>query len=115
MNQGGTNLSGGQRQRLCIARALVAHPRIYLFDDAFSALDLATDRRLRTALAPHVRDATVFVVAQRISTIADADQIVVLDGGRMVGIGTHEELARNCPTYQEIVESQRAEEVGSVA
>ncbi|MEO8851630.1 MAG: ABC transporter ATP-binding protein [Allobranchiibius sp.] len=111
VNQGGTNLSGGQRQRLCIARALVARPRIYLFDDAFSALDLATDRRLRTALAPQVRDATVFVVAQRISTIADADQIVVLDGGEVVGVGSHEELAADCPTYREIVESQRVEAV----
>ncbi|MBO1754767.1 ABC transporter ATP-binding protein [Allobranchiibius sp. CTAmp26] len=109
VNQGGTNLSGGQRQRVCIARALVAQPRIYLFDDAFSALDLATDRRLRTALEPHVRDATVFIVAQRISTIAGADQIVVLDAGEVVGIGTHEELAETCPTYQEIVESQRAD------
>ena len=115
VNQGGTNLSGGQRQRLCIARALVAQPRIYLFDDAFSALDLATDRRLRTALVPHVRDATVFIVAQRISTIAGADQIVVLDGGEVVGIGSHEELAATCPTYQEIVESQRADETGKVA
>ena len=104
--QGGTNVSGGQRQRLCIARALVARPEIYLFDDSFSALDLATDARLRAALKPHAVDATVIIVAQRISTIIDADQIVVLDAGRVVGLGTHEELLATCPTYQEIVRSQ---------
>ena len=104
--QGGTNVSGGQRQRLCIARALVVKPEIYLFDDSFSALDLATDARLRTALRPLTRDATVVIVAQRVSTITDADQIVVLEGGGIVGVGTHEELLEECPTYREIVESQ---------
>jgi ATP-binding cassette subfamily B multidrug efflux pump len=106
VTQGGTNLSGGQRQRLAIARALVSRPRIYLFDDSFSALDLATDARLRAALAPLTREATVLVVAQRVSTIADADQIVVLEDGLVVGCGTHDELLATCPTYQEIVESQ---------
>ena len=104
--QGGTNVSGGQRQRLSIARALVVQPEVYVFDDAFSALDLATDARLRAALAPRTRDAAVVVVAQRVSTIADADQIVVLEGGRMAGRGTHLELVTSCPTYAEIVGSQ---------
>ena len=90
--QGGTNVSGGQRQRLAIARALVRRPEIYLFDDAFSALDLATDARLRAALRPETRDATVVVVAQRVSTIRDADLILVLEDGRVVGRGTHQEL-----------------------
>jgi ATP-binding cassette subfamily B multidrug efflux pump len=107
--QGGTNVSGGQRQRLAIARALVRKPDIYLFDDSFSALDLATDARLRAALAPVVADAAVVIVAQRISTILSADQILVLDAGRMVGIGTHDELLETCPTYVEIVESQLAQ------
>jgi ATP-binding cassette subfamily B protein len=106
--QGGTNVSGGQRQRLAIARALVRRPEIYLFDDSFSALDLATDARLRAALKPVTADATVVIVAQRVSTIADADQIVVLDDGVVVGKGTHAELLANCPTYVEIVESQHA-------
>ncbi|MDO5628459.1 MAG: ABC transporter ATP-binding protein [Mobilicoccus sp.] len=106
ISQGGTNVSGGQRQRLCIARALVARPEFYLFDDSFSALDVATDARLRAALAPTVADATVIVVAQRVSTIAGADQIVVLDEGRVVGIGTHDQLLESCETYQEIVTSQ---------
>jgi len=106
--QGGTNVSGGQRQRLAIARALVRRPEIYLFDDSFSALDLSTDARLRAALKPVTADATVVIVAQRVSTIADADQIVVLDDGLVVGKGTHEELLANCPTYVEIVESQHA-------
>ncbi|GMA41167.1 ABC transporter ATP-binding protein [Mobilicoccus caccae] len=106
ISQGGTNVSGGQRQRLCIARALVARPELYLFDDSFSALDVATDARLRAALAPWVADATVIVVAQRVSTIATADQILVLDGGRLVGVGTHDELLDTCRTYQEIVSSQ---------
>jgi ATP-binding cassette subfamily B protein len=118
VSQGGTNFSGGQRQRLAIARALVRRPRIYLFDDSFSALDLATDARLRTALRPLTREATVVIVAQRVSTIADADQIVVLEDGRVAGLGTHDELLETCPTYQEIVESQHAIEahaMGSTA
>ncbi|WP_068262466.1 ABC transporter ATP-binding protein [Janibacter limosus] len=108
--QGGTNLSGGQRQRLSIARALVRRPAIYLLDDAFSALDLTTDARLRAALRPAVTDSVVLVVAQRVSSIIDADHIVVLDDGRVVGDGTHEELLASCPTYVEIVESQAARE-----
>jgi ATP-binding cassette subfamily B protein len=106
--QGGSNVSGGQRQRLAIARALIRHPEIYLFDDSFSALDLATDARLREALAPSVRDAVVVIVAQRVSTIRDADQILVLENGLCVGLGTHDELLATCPTFQEIVESQAA-------
>jgi ATP-binding cassette subfamily B multidrug efflux pump len=110
--QGGSNVSGGQRQRLAIARALVKKPRIYLFDDSFSALDVSTDARLRDALRPVTRDASVIIVAQRISTIRDADQIVVLEDGAMAGIGSHEQLMRDCPEYQEIVASQlSAEEV----
>ncbi len=104
--QGGTNLSGGQRQRVAIARALIGAPEIYLFDDSFSALDLATDRRLRQALRPVTREAAVVVVAQRVSTILDADQIIVLEGGVVVGLGRHEELLAGCATYLEIVESQ---------
>jgi ATP-binding cassette subfamily B protein len=107
--QGGTNVSGGQRQRLAIARALVRKPRIYLFDDAFSALDLATDARLRAALRPLTEQATVLIVAQRVSTIVDADQILVLDDGRIVGRGRHQELLASCPTYAEIVQSQFTE------
>ena len=106
ITQGGSNLSGGQRQRLAIARALVRRPEIYLFDDAFSALDLATDARLRAAMEPETRDATVLLVAQRVSTIRDADQVLVLDDGELVGRGTHDELLRTCQTYREIVESQ---------
>jgi ATP-binding cassette subfamily B protein len=111
--QGGTNVSGGQRQRLAIARALIRRPEIYLFDDSFSALDLATDARLRRALSPHTEDATVVIVAQRVSTIADADQILVLEDGEVVGIGTHESLLATCPTYVEIVDSQLRAEVAS--
>ena len=110
INQGGTNVSGGQRQRLAIARALVHKPKIYLFDDSFSALDLATDARLRAALAPHTATATVLIVAQRVTTIRNADQIIVLEAGEMVGIGTHDELRTSCPTYAEIVASQITEE-----
>jgi ATP-binding cassette subfamily B multidrug efflux pump len=108
--QGGTNVSGGQRQRLAIARALVRRPEVYLFDDAFSALDLATDARLRAALKPVTRDATVVIVAQRVSTIRDADLILVLEDGRVVGRGTHTELLVDNPTYQEIVASQLSAE-----
>ncbi len=104
--QGGSNVSGGQRQRLSIARAIIRKPEIYVFDDSFSALDLATDARLRAALAPWTVDATVVVVAQRVSTIINADQIVVLEDGEMVGVGTHTELLERCPTYAEIVDSQ---------
>ena len=104
--QGGTNVSGGQRQRLAIARALVRRPGIYLFDESFSALDVGTDARLRAALRPVTRDAAVLVVASRISTIREADQIAVLDNGRLVGVGRHDELLATCPTYAEIVESQ---------
>ncbi|MFF0343051.1 ABC transporter ATP-binding protein [Kribbella sp. NPDC004875] len=108
--QGGTNVSGGQRQRLAIARALVRKPEIYLFDDSFSALDLSTDARLRAALRPVTRDACMVVVAQRVSTIIDADQIIVIEDGAIVGKGTHDELLDTCPTYLEIVESQRSAE-----
>jgi len=108
--QGGSNVSGGQRQRLAIARALVRKPSIYLFDDSFSALDLATDARLRAALGPVTADATVVIVAQRVSTIATADQILVLEDGEQVGLGTHEELLETCPTYIEIVASQATAE-----
>jgi ATP-binding cassette subfamily B protein len=108
--QGGTNVSGGQRQRLAIARALVRKPEIYLFDDSFSALDLSTDARLRAALRPVTADACLVIVAQRVSTIVDADQIVVIEDGAIVGKGTHDELLDSCPTYVEIVESQRSAE-----
>ena len=104
--QGGTNYSGGQRQRLCIARALTVKPQIYVFDDSFSALDVATDARLRAALDESTGDATVIVVAQRVSTIRDADQIIVLEAGKIVGRGSHDELAEANPTYREIIESQ---------
>jgi ATP-binding cassette, subfamily B, multidrug efflux pump len=108
--QGGTNVSGGQRQRLAIARALVHRPEVYLFDDSFSALDYATDARLRAALATDVSDATMIVVAQRVSTIRNADQIVVLDAGRVVATGTHAELMDSSETYREIVLSQLTEQ-----
>lgn len=108
--QGGTNLSGGQRQRLAIARAIVRQPEIYLFDDAFSALDPGTDARLRAALRPITRDAAVLVVAQRVSTILDAHRIIVLEAGEVVGAGTHDELVESCPAYAEIVQSQLSAE-----
>jgi len=107
--QGGSNVSGGQRQRLAIARALVARPEVFVFDDSFSALDLATDARLRRALRPHTRNAATLLVAQRVSTIADADEILVLEAGEVIGRGTHLELITSCPTYAEIVESQIGE------
>ncbi len=106
ISQGGTNLSGGQRQRLAIARALIKRPEIYLFDDSFSALDLATDSRLRAALRPVTRDATLLIVAQRVSTIRDADLILVVEDGMVVGRGRHQDLLETCGTYREIVESQ---------
>ncbi|MFB9072555.1 ABC transporter ATP-binding protein [Citricoccus parietis] len=112
ISQGGTNVSGGQRQRLCIARALVAKPRIYLFDDSFSALDVTTDARLRAALTGYTEGATTIMVAQRVSSITEADQIIVLEEGRVVGRGTHQELLGTSKTYREIVDSQiSAEEV----
>jgi len=104
--QGGTNVSGGQRQRLAIARALLREPGVLLFDDSFSALDLSTEARLRAALRPRIASATVILVAQRVASIADADQILVLDNGQLVGKGTHRELLASCPTYVEIVQSQ---------
>ena len=107
--QGGTNVSGGQKQRLSIARAIAKNPRIYLFDDSFSALDYKTDAALRRALSEQIHDATTIIVAQRISTILHAEQIIVLDEGKVAGIGTHEELMRSCATYQEIARSQLSE------
>ncbi len=107
--QGGTNVSGGQKQRLSIARAIAKHPKIYLFDDSFSALDYKTDVALRRALNEEIHDATILIVAQRISTILHAEQIVVLNEGKIAGIGTHEELMTSCPTYQEIARSQLSE------
>ena len=104
--QGGTNVSGGQKQRLSIARALVRKPEIYVFDDSFSALDFKTDARLRAALKKETLEATVLIVAQRVSTVMDADQIIVLEDGLVVGIGTHQELMRTCEVYHEIVSSQ---------
>ena len=114
--QGGTNVSGGQKQRLSIARAIAKHPRVFIFDDSFSALDLKTDAILRKELAANVSDATVIIVAQRISTILHADQILVMDDGKIVGKGTHEELMNTCETYQQIASSQlSAKELGKEA
>ena len=110
ISQGGTNVSGGQRQRLSIARALAKEAPVYIFDDTFSALDFKTDAQLRAALKEYTTQATVLIVAQRVSTILDADQILVLDQGKVVGCGTHQELMRSCPTYQEIAQSQLSKE-----
>ena len=108
--QGGTNISGGQKQRLSIARALVRHPEIYIFDDSFSAVDFKTDARLRAALRKETKDSTVLIVAQRVATVMDADRIIVLDEGQVVGIGTHRELMQSSSVYHEIVSSQLSEE-----
>jgi ATP-binding cassette subfamily B protein len=110
IDQGGTNVSGGQRQRLAIARAIVKKPKVYIFDDSFSALDFKTDQMLRAALHKETREATVIIIAQRVGTIMHADQIVVLDSGSIVGIGRHDELMKTCETYQEIVYSQLTRE-----
>lgn len=107
--QGGTNFSGGQRQRLSIARALVKKPELYIFDDSFSALDFKTDAALRKALSKETKNAAVLIIAQRVSSIQHADQIIVLNEGRMAGIGTHEQLLENCLVYREIYESQTKE------
>ena len=104
--QGGINFSGGQRQRLAIARAIIRRPAVYLFDDAFSALDVHTDARVRAALRDVDADSTVIIVSQRISTVAQADRIVVIDDGRIVGVGTHESLLTGCPEYVEFADSQ---------
>ena len=108
--QGGTNLSGGQRQRLAIARAIMKKPEIYVFDDSFSALDMKTDRQLRQNIKEHIKDATIIMVAQRISTILDADRILLVDDGQIIGNGTHEELMKTCPLYQEIATLQLGKE-----
>src|SRR6185437_13648155 len=106
VSQGGVNFSGGQRQRLAIARAVIRRPKVYLFDDAFSALDVHTDARVRAALREVSAEATVLIVSQRVSTLAEADQVIVVDDGRVVGCGTHEMLLAECPTYAEFVDSQ---------
>ena len=108
--QGGTNVSGGQKQRLCIARALVKKPDVLIFDDSFSALDFATDKALRKALKENIGGCTFIIVAQRINTIMDAQQIIVLEDGRIAGKGTHEELMSTCGIYKEIALSQLSEE-----
>lgn len=110
VSQGGNNFSGGQKQRLSIARAIIKKPDIYIFDDSFSALDFKTDAKLRAALKKEVGNSAVIIVAQRISTILDADQIIVLDEGRIVGKGKHNELMKNCTVYQQIAHSQLSEE-----
>ena len=112
ISQGGTNVSGGQRQRLAIARAIIRRPDVYIFDDSFSALDFKTDAKLRQALSQETKNAAVLIVAQRVTTVLNADRIVVLDEGKVAGIGTHKELMESCQVYKEIVLSQlSAEEV----
>ena len=110
ISQGGNNVSGGQKQRLAIARAIAMNPDIYIFDDSFSALDYKTDSMLRTSLAKYTKNSTILIVAQRISTIMHADQIIVLDQGEIVGIGTHKELLKSCEVYREIAYSQLSKE-----
>ena len=110
ISEGGTNVSGGQKQRLAIARAIALNPRILIFDDSFSALDYKTDSKLRQSIRKHTKNVTTFIVAQRISTILDADQIIVLDSGKIVGIGTHKELMKKSPIYKEIALSQLSKE-----
>ena len=110
INQGGTNVSGGQRQRLSIARALATNPEILIFDDTFSALDLKTDKALREAIKDKLKDKTVIIVAQRVSTIMDADQIIVMEDGKIVGKGKHEELLKKCEVYKQISLSQLSKE-----
>jgi ABC-type multidrug transport system fused ATPase/permease subunit len=109
ISQHGRNLSGGQKQRIGIARAVCKRPDIYIFDDSFSALDFRTDRALRSALRQRTKDSTVIIVAQRVGTIMDADRIVVMDGGEIVGIGTHDELMESCPLYNSIAKMQFSE------
>ena len=110
ISQGGTNVSGGQKQRLAIARAIAKNPEIYIFDDSFSALDFKTDAKLRKALKEYTKDSTILIVAQRISSIMNADKIIVLEQGEIVGMGTHNELLKNCEVYKEIASSQLGEE-----
>jgi ATP-binding cassette subfamily B multidrug efflux pump len=110
ISQGGTNVSGGQKQRLSIARALIRKPEIYIFDDSFSALDFKTDARLRAALKVETVKSTVIIIAQRVATVKEADRIIVLEEGRIVGMGTHKELLTKCKIYHEIVSSQLSEE-----
>lgn len=108
--QGGNNLSGGQKQRISIARALVRKPEVYVFDDSFSALDFKTDKRLRKALKNEIKDSSAIIIAQRISTIMDANQIIVLNDGKIVGIGKHKDLLENCEVYKQIADSQLSKE-----
>ena len=110
ISQGGTNVSGGQKQRLAIARAIAKNPEIYIFDDSFSALDFKTDAKLRKTLKEYTKDSTILIVAQRISSIMNADKIIVLEQGEIVGMGTHNELLKNCEVYKEIASSQLGEE-----
>jgi len=108
--QGGTNISGGQKQRLAIARAFAKHPEIYIFDDSFSALDFKTEAKLRVAIKKEIKNATTLIIAQRVTTVMDANQIIVLDEGKITGIGKHRELIKTCKVYREIVASQLSEE-----